>query len=440
MVDILPGEVLKSLKRSLIGINSRFFGTLLRFFIPILIMYLSTEEQLGIYYLSLSTLITFSSFFGLEFGFFYSKLYLNAEYRDRTSVFNEFIFKISCLLLPFILIACIIFVFFSLLNVSLFFYIFVTILIFFECISFEIGRFMWNIGEAHQASFRDFIKSIFLVIACASSLVMFQEILTTFTIIFLIAGNICIILFEIHRWGDVFKFKKLKDSFILKNFIRENYIFLKKHLAISGPQFIQNQSIAFNMLIERLLITSTLGLATVGIYSFIYSVLQTGSSLFFMPNSAKTKEMIIKGQPMFKNPEIFSTAIQLIRIIFTYVFVCACSLYLIIPYLGNILDFNFGHNALLIIFVLIFATSSNSYMAGVSPLFSSPRDWYIPNIISFLVLLPYVLLIALSLFSIGFSEFVIFSIILFISLLQISIRVVRFKKSLSFLNRNIYNK
>ena len=176
------------------------------------------------------------------------------------------------------------------------------------------------------------------------------------------------------------------------------------------------------------------------VFTLLFICLANRVLLFFMPNSAKTKEMIIKGQPMFKNPEIFSTAIQLIRIIFTYVFVCACSLYFIIPYLGNILDFNFGHNALLIIFVLIFATSSNSYMAGVSPLFSSPRDWYIPNIISFLVLLPYVLLIALSLFSIGFSEFVIFSIILFISLLQISIRVVRFKKSLSFLNRNIYNK
>ena len=332
MVALLPGRnKLNIIRMAFKGLNYRVLGTGIRFTVPLFIIAISTEYELGLYYLSLSVLLTASSFLGLEMGYFFSTKYLSKDITDKKDILNQLI--INCTNISLLITLPIILVYAMLTEENLPLYVFLIPLLFtLEACSFEIGRFFWNIGEVSQASFRDFIKSFFFIVAIYVSLLITDSILSFYSIVILIISNITIILYEISKWGD---YKKLfKNFFILKNnSIIEVGSFIRLLISACGPQFIQNQVIGFTMLLEKIFITSLLGLSAQGIYSFIYSIMQTSAALFLMPSAAKTKQTIIADHPYFNDPKIYLAAIRYLPIVILFLSIFAVISFLQFQYL-----------------------------------------------------------------------------------------------------------
>lgn len=387
MVVLPPGRnKLNIIKMALKGLNYRLIGTGIRFTVPLYIIALSTEYELGLYYLSLSILLTASSFLGLEMGYFFSTKYLSKDIINKKDILNQLI--INCTNISLLVTIPIVLVYAILAKAHLPLYIFLVPLLFtLEACSFELGRFFWNIGEVSQASFRDFIKSIFFIVAIYASLQITDSILSIYSVTILIISNICIIFYEILKWGD---YKKLfKNFFILKNTsIIEVYSFIRLLISACGPQFVQNQVIGLTMLIEKIFITSLLGLSAQGIYSFIYSLMQTSAALFLMPSAAKTKQTIIADHPYFNDPKIYLAAIRYLPIVILFLSIFAVISFFAVPILADIMEKSIDKNILIVIFAVFFSASSNAFMSSVAPLYSHPGRWVRANIISILLMLP----------------------------------------------------
>lgn len=392
MVALLPGRnKLNIIRMALKGLNYRVLGTGIRFTVPLFIIAISTEYELGLYYLSLSVLLTASSFLGLEMGYFFSTKYLSKDITDKKDILNQLI--INCTNISLLITLPIILVYAMLTEENLPLYVFLIPLLFtLEACSFEIGRFFWNIGEVSQASFRDFIKSFFFIVAIYVSLLITDSILSFYSIVILIISNIVIILYEISKWGD---YKKLfKNFFILKNnSIIEVVSFVRLLISACGPQFIQNQVIGFTMLLEKIFITSLLGLSAQGIYSFIYSIMQTSAALFLMPSAAKTKQTIIEDHPYFNDPKIYLAAIRYLPIVILFLSIFAVISFFAVPILADFMEKSFDKNILIVTFAVFFSASSNAFMSSVAPLYSHPGRWVRANIISTLLMLPFLLVI-----------------------------------------------
>jgi len=387
MVDLLPGRSkLNTLRLAIKGLNYRVIGTGIRFTVPLFIIAVSSEYELGLYYLSLSILLTASSFLGLEMGYFFSTRHLSKDNFEKKYILNFLIIrcmKIS-LLICFLILALYIFTN----GVDIPPYIFlIPILFSLEACSYEMGRFFWNIGEVHQASFRDFIKSIFFIIAIYASLILSDSVLSVYSIAILILSNLCIIFYEVRKWGN---FRDLfSNFFVLKeNWAYEWINFLKILLNACGPQFVQNQVIGLTMLFEKVFITNLLGLSAQGIFSFIYSVMQTSAALFLMPSAAKTKQIIISDHPNFDDPKIYLAAIRYLPVVILFMVIFATISYFAIPILGAIMDKDIGTGIFIIVVAVFFSASCNAFMSSVAPLYSHPGRWIRANIISLIMLLP----------------------------------------------------
>ena len=429
MVDLLPGSSkLNTLRLAIKGLNYRVIGTGIRFTVPLFIIAVSSENELGVYYLSLSILLTASSFLGLEMGYFFSTKYLSKNTSSKKNVLNILITK--CIWIPFLISILIVtfYVFGAGVNIPLFVFL-LPILFSLEACSYEIGRFFWNIGEIDQASYRDFIKSIFFIIAIYTSLIVTDSVLSAYSIIILILSNICIIFYEVRKWGNLNDLRK--NFFILKkDWLSKSVTFLKTLLNACGPQFVQNQVIGLTMLFEKIFITSLLGLSTQGVFSFVYSIMQTSAALFLMPSAAKTKQIIISDHPHFNNPKIYSAAINYLPIVVFFMIIFAIASYFAIPVLADIMDKDIDKGIFIIIVTVLFSASSNAFLSSVAPLYSHPGRWIKANIISLLMLLP-LLLVAIFYNYINLDVVILsYSAIIISAVGQVAVRCIFFIMSI----------
>lgn len=378
------------IKKSVNGLDTRISGTALRFLIPLYIMAFSSESELGVFYLATALLTSSATFIGLEFGYYYSAIYLSTEARQKAEVFNDFVIQgarigLFVIIVGFLLVSA--WLFASTIPIYL---IFVPILFASEALSFEVGRFLWNIDEVKYASFRDFVKSIALVFAIVVSLYLFDTILSIFSIVTLTLVNFSLLLYEINRWGDL-------NSTINANFIvrlspvNSAKIFIRQLLVVSGPQFLQNQVISFSLLVEKIIITTVIGLGFQGIYSFAYSIVQTSASLFLSPHVAEIRRIIISDQPGFLNKSTYKSALRLYPTVIFFIVLFGIFGYFALPVLTGFLNKDPVEDILLIILVVIVSSSANTYTAAVSPLYGQQSRWLRANLVSIIILTPLIL-------------------------------------------------
>ncbi len=409
------------------GINFRSLSSAIRFSIPIGILFISNESQLGLYYLALSILLTGSTFLGIELGYFFSTKYLSKESKNLSLIFNELVSRSLLISITSCLIVFSIFIIFNQ-DLDLYFF-FLPLLFAIEACSYEIGRFFWNIGEVKQASKRDFIKSIFFVIAVFSSIALTESVISIYSIGIIIASNILIISYEVKIWGslkELFPQTTKEKFFHISNF----FDFIRSVVKTCGPQFIQNQVIGFTMLVEKLFITALIGLSAQGAYSFIYSIVQTSAALFLMPAAAKTKQIIISDHPHFNDPYIYRFAIKYLPTVILFISVFSFFAVIFVPILGEVLNKNIAENLIIVTFAVFFSSSANAFMSSVSPLYSHKGRWVRANIYSSLMLIPFLLVFISSEFLNTYLELIVFISIAISGILQVAIRLYHFQKSI----------
>ena len=396
---------------------------------PLYIMAFSSESELGIFYLATALLTSAATFIGLEFGYYYSAIYLSTEPEQKKDIFNSFVMQgmrvgLLVVIAGFLLIL-------GWLSISAVptYLIFSPILFASEALSFEVGRFFWNIEEVKHASFRDLVRSVALVFSVVGSLYLFDTILSLFSVITLIFVNFSLLLYEINRWGDLNN--TINTNFIVRsNPLNSIKLFIKKLFVVSGPQFLQNQVISFSLLVEKVIITTAIGVEVQGIYSFAYSIVQTSASLFLSPHIAETRRIIISDQPKFLNKSVYKAALRLYPIVIIFITLFGIFGYFALPILGELLNKNPVEDILLIILVVIISSSTNTYTAAVSPLYGQQNRWLRANLVSIILLIP--LMLGFFVYKyIGVEEVVfVFTLIAFTSIVQTIIRLNFLKKSL----------
>ena len=407
------------------GLIPRTFSTLLRAIIPFVIIFISSADQLGIYYLATSILFFLSSIIGVDLGFYYSREYLK-DINSKTSTYNRFNKQFLRLNFLVFFISFIFYIFLSN-NIPSFFFL-IPNLITLEAASLELGKFYRNVGLVNYASSRELYRAIFFAGSIILSLYYFEEILTFYSLGIYMLGLIFLLNYEILKFGNL-------DVSLIKNFfpkissLQNGFI---KLFRISAPQFIQNQVNGFILVIERIFLTSLMGLSFQGLFSLLWSLVSVSSSILFFSFIARTLKNIISNLD-FPKKETYREAKNLFYNITAIVFFISITVLFLKPILNWAFELDLKNSYFFIITAIFFSVISNSFISPVGPLFGSWERIWLANSYTLLILLPYLFLILFKEFFQN-SIFVTLTTIIFCSSLQIFIRMHFFNKQTKLKN------
>jgi hypothetical protein len=335
----------------------RFSALALRFGCPLAALVLSNAETMGKFYLFISFFTFVVGVSALELAVPFSRKFLRCKSdKQRRLIFSGFlsnqvlvttvlafpagVFVSSWAGVPAVLIP-----------------LFCLSLATEACVN-EVGRLFWNIGEWRIPSLRDFIRAVIFTVAIVGSVYFENEVLTAMTFLIIATGNLCILCWEWKSWGIV----RLPSRYHSTRMIRSAWNRGSRSLKGALPQYVHMQLLGLQPLLERILVESTLGLAAVGSFSFLTSVMQSAAGLLLVPLVARYRQHILR---IRLNEDIIATRIQTLGLLFNIFVICsifACAVYYAFPLLNSTLgkDLKFS-------FALVFA----AYISSISAIFCS---------------------------------------------------------------------
>jgi hypothetical protein len=326
---------------------------LLRFACPLLILAISSAENLGRYYLFISYLTLTATLIATELASVHSGQYLRSRSNSRKAkVFRIFsnnttvvssTLSIPATLTYFLTIPT------PFIELPLVIMLFTT-----EACVNEIGRFYWNVGLHAQACRRDLLRAISFTLGIIISTVISGEAVHWIGILIISIGNAMILRFDSKLLG-MGRYSFRTPS---KRYLGKLYNVIKKSMA----QVIQTQTTSVQVFIERLLIERQLGLSYVAAYSFQYSIIQTSATLYVWPKISKVRESIFESKTNNHQAEILNL-LFLITISFSAIGIMLSAL---LPYAQQYTD-KLAETSLLIILVATISSISSTFCNAVSP-------------------------------------------------------------------------
>lgn len=355
-----------------------------RFCCPLIILAISTPATMGEYYL-FTTYFTFIVFLiALELGVPFSRKYLRSSGPGKRRVFASFV--ITQLALSFTLAAPATAVYFigasgMPLVVVLFFFAVVTE----SCVN-EVGRFFWNIGQTKVASRRDLFRSLIFVFAVLAAVVVNDEIVSGVSLGLIICSNALILVYEMRVWGD----RGLVATTLLyvnRRRARLMYWRVLRSVDDSLPQVVHIQILSLVPLLERSLIGSKIGLEAVAAYSFQYSVIQTGASLFLLPVVAQVRRTILSAKSSTDISSAQKESLGLLLNILAVATVLALIAHFAVPYITEILKKGIASSAIVLAAALL-SSSVATFSSAISPLYGHKGRLVRANVITVLCITP----------------------------------------------------
>ena len=409
-----------------INLILRACGTGFRFLIPVTLIGSGASDELGLYYLAISIMAGISIFGGMELGLFYSIEYKKKENLRNAATFQQF-FYVLCGFNLILSIAAIAFgIFWGKQLPELFFFIVIALAV--ESVSYEVGRFLWNLGEVEKVSKRDFLRPLVFAISILVSLFLYSKILTSVSLLIFIVANTAILIYESRSYFGV------TMSTLNINWIRDmtTYDFASKLFQRVGPQFLQNQILSVVLILERVLFTVTVGLVFLGSYAFIFSIVSVLSHLIFMPKMVKVREIIIADQISLFNVQAYIQSIKFVWLVVLVTLTVTAVISFTGPWIANFFDKDLNFSPLVLITVGV-TSAIYSYNAAVSPLFSHKTSWLKANMLTLSGLIPIVACIYFSEFLSDDSEMLALAAILVSAFMQLAFRLVFFKSRVNAL-------
>tara|TARA_B100000795_G_scaffold261121_1_gene237597 strand:+ start:537 stop:1820 length:1284 start_codon:yes stop_codon:yes gene_type:complete len=408
----------------------RACGVGFRFLVPFTLLASGASEDLGLYYLATSIIGIVSIFGGMELGLFYSIEYKkNENLRDRTSL-QQFFYVLCGFNILLVLISIVFWIFWYKHLPELFVLIIIALAV--ESVSYELGRLLWNLGEVEKVSKRDFLRPLLFAGSILISLFLFNKILTSVSLLIFIISNTSILIYESRKYLGITT--SMHDISWVNNVVK--YQFLSKLFKQVGPQFLQNQILAASVILERLLFTATVGLAFLGSYAFIFTIISVLSHLIFMPKMVKVREIIIADQSSLSNIEAYTESIKFLGPVILVTLVITGVMAFAGPLIENYFDKDLNFSPMILI--TMGATSAiYAYNAAVSPLFSHKTRWLKANILTVFGLMPIVACIYFNEFLSDDPEMLALGAILISALTQLSFRLVFFKSRVNALSDRI---
>jgi hypothetical protein len=276
------------LNKSDIGIVIRAVSVGIRFCLPILILAIAGQEELGRYYLYTSAiaLIIFCSTF--ELNLYFAKTYVNNPSKEY--IFQHFQGVLTTALILNAIFGCpalIGFLWWSGerdidLYVTAFFYVST------EVVVNEYGRYLTNISKVKSVVYRDLYRAVSIVLAGVISLVLFQKVVSW--MYFFIFGllNATLLMFE--NYNAKREIRELTPSVGLHQHIQVTISTIRQ----TKGAVAQSSLVYLYPLIERIMLESTVGLAVLGGYAFLSSVIQASVSVIFLPAIARYRTLVLQ--------------------------------------------------------------------------------------------------------------------------------------------------
>lgn len=393
----------------------------LRFGCPLLILYISTPDILGAYYLFVTFFTAAIFLISLELATPFSSKYLRVRAISKKRKIFSIMITNQCIValflaLPLTFCYCMT----NAISPLMAFFFWVT-LITGACVN-ETGRFFWNIGESVHASKRDILSSITFVFAITLSVFLKKEVVTFYSLGFITLSNLGLLHFELNHWGQGSFFRRFNFG-ITRNSCKHVFKQIYSSLKDSGPQVLHVQILSVSPFCERTLIENTLGLALVGSYSFQFSLLQSGVSLLLMPMIAKVRCAILSSRTLKDQLVVYKLSLLLLMVIFLVSSVGALITYFFVPYINIILKKEITSN-FLILGAALFSATSSSYCNAIAPLFGNRTRLFVANTLTLICMFPLLLFIS-DRFKLFFPH-TIYSIMVIIgltALLQVGVRL-----------------
>lgn len=271
------------------------FGTLvraatlgIRFLLPILILALATQEELGRYYL-FAAAIALVVFFGtFELNIFFAKSYIEARSADL--IFHHFKALLTATLFLYAVLgtpALLCFLWWTeennpLLYCGVIFYAST------EIVANEHGRFLTNINHVRNVIFRDLYRAACVVLAGLLSLTLSRRIVSWeyFSILGILNATLIVVEYFIAKRSVT----EPVSSQDLRDQVRSAICAIRQTrgaVAESGILYLYP-------LLERMVLERTVGLAVVGGYAFFSSIIQAALSVIFLPTIAKFRSLVLQ--------------------------------------------------------------------------------------------------------------------------------------------------
>lgn len=353
----------------------------MRFGCPLLILYVSNPDLLGEYYL-FSTAYTLLVFLvSLEIGVVFAGRYLQSRSSgSQREIFTQL--NSTQAWLGVILAAPVIVIYAFTKSVPTDITLLLVFFVISEACVSESGRFFWNIGRSDVASYRDFARAIAFSSSIIVSVIFQNAVVTVTSLLMLLSFNISIIAWDLHRWGV------LKISVKLHSVIRIQCQFKKvgELISISKPQILHLQILSLLPLIERASIEKVVGLALVGSYSFQYSLVQSGATLFLMPKMSELRRLILSA-PGSICPEVRRASAQFLFVVIMINAISALATYIALPTILIILNKTLFMTPLMM-FVIFLSSCAITFASTVSPQYASIDRILSSNVITLICMTP----------------------------------------------------
>lgn len=361
----------------------------LRFACPLFILAISTPALMGKYYL-FAAYFTFVVFLiALELAIPFSRKYLRQRRQaGQRKVFTAFMLSQFGLSLVLAVPATAVY-FLGAPGSPCLILLFALAVVSEACIN-ELGRFFWNIGRADTVSRRDFLRSIIFVGAMAMSVAIDREIVSAISLGTIIVCNMSLLAREMHVWGS--------EEGLLRMLLHTRFIHVRRiarrllpAIGEALPQVLHMQIMALQPLLERTVIENRAGIEMVAPYSFQYSVVQSGASLFLVPLVATTRRAILSANSPAEWAEAHSISLWLLPKVLLLASLLAVGAHFAVPIAADALGKELSSNVIVLLAALL-ASVAASYAAAISPLYARTGRLWRANSAALLSMLPLMLL------------------------------------------------
>jgi hypothetical protein len=392
----------------------------LRFGCPLLILAMSTPEMMGKYYLFIAYFTFVVFLIAMETAIPFSRKYLRQRNESRRrSVFTSFV--ASQFVLSLVLAVPATGVFFLGASGPVYLMaLFLAAVISEACVN-EVGRFFWNIGQVDTVSRRDFLRAVIFVIAMAASVMVSKEVVTATSLGTIATCNAILLVREMRVWGAA------RQRFLL--FLRApgsrfRSVMTRVRLAVreSLPQVVHLQIMALQPLLERLVIDQRVGAELVGSYSFQYSVVQAGASLFLLPVVAATRRAILSATDSTQWGEAHGKSLRLLAHVFALTILLAGISHFALPVVAVLLGKTIS-SSVMVIMAAQLAAAAATYATAISPLYAKPGRLWRANLAALFSMLPLFVLFFTKVLAVESQEAVVTIAIMITSVAQIAIRI-----------------
>ncbi len=319
----------------MIGLIQRAISLGVRVLLPLLLLALTDEHELGVYYLLTAFYGLLVSLGGLEASYYYSRSLVRApgQLVRQAQLWSRFLQTIALFSLGAALIG-------ALIGQAKFHYAIALVPFFIAFVASETmvnesTRLMWLVNRPAHATRSDLVRSFLLVTAVACSALTMKTVIAWPFFLIMAIGNAGILYWHTRQWPPLRRrmTSRRNPALLLVALVKGG----RRCLSVSLPQFAYMQTVALWLLMERLSLDASMGKAAVAGYAFGTGIVVAGVSLILLPSLSNYKNIYLGIRRPGRNDR-FALVVRCARVLTPLAFVLGIAVWLGVPVINHVMN------------------------------------------------------------------------------------------------------